>query len=233
MAGYWIKLYHEILDDPKMATLPDRLWRRFYELCLIAGRADQEGKLPEIKQIAWTLRMSPDEIKPDIDELQKLGLISIENENLNVTNFSKRQSAPTSAEKIKFHRDEKRRNQYYQDDVTISDTTVTNTCNQSLHNRNINVKQKERKIEDTDTDKKDKKDTADPKNNWNHALGELYSTMSRVDFDTWIKPLTFCGVRNGTYVIHAANRVGKEWVVSRCKSTLERQLMSPVEITTG
>jgi len=27
MADYWIKLYHEIIDDPKMATMPDRLWR--------------------------------------------------------------------------------------------------------------------------------------------------------------------------------------------------------------
>jgi len=25
---YWIKLYHEILNDPKMGRLPDRLWRR-------------------------------------------------------------------------------------------------------------------------------------------------------------------------------------------------------------
>lgn len=31
MADYWLKLYIEILDDPKMATLPDRVWREKVE----------------------------------------------------------------------------------------------------------------------------------------------------------------------------------------------------------
>ena len=33
----WIKLYLEILDDPKMDLLPDWLWRRAIELFLLAG----------------------------------------------------------------------------------------------------------------------------------------------------------------------------------------------------
>ena len=31
MYKYWIKLYHEILDDPKMGRLSDRTWRRTNE----------------------------------------------------------------------------------------------------------------------------------------------------------------------------------------------------------
>ena len=59
MPDYWIKLYHEILDDPKMATLPDRLWRKVIEIFLIAGKLspDKSGQLPETNQIAWLLRM--------------------------------------------------------------------------------------------------------------------------------------------------------------------------------
>ena len=78
MANYWIKFYTEVLDDPKVATLPDRLWRRFYELCLIACKHDDDGYLPEVEQIAWMLRQSPDEIDQNIadnqarvDQLQK------------------------------------------------------------------------------------------------------------------------------------------------------------------
>lgn len=40
MANYWIKLYHEILDDPLMATMPDRLWRRTIEK--IDGKTKEE-----------------------------------------------------------------------------------------------------------------------------------------------------------------------------------------------
>ena len=36
---YWIKLYHEVLDDPKMARLPDRLYRRCIEVFLLAGKS--------------------------------------------------------------------------------------------------------------------------------------------------------------------------------------------------
>ena len=41
---YWIKLYHEVLDDPKMALLPDRLWRRTIELFIQLIPHDGLGK---------------------------------------------------------------------------------------------------------------------------------------------------------------------------------------------
>ncbi len=71
----------------------------------------------------------------------------------------------------------------------------------------------------------------DDKKNWDHALGELYSTMNHADYDTWVKPLSLERVRDGTFTARAANRVGKEWLISRCKATMERALMAKVEIT--
>ena len=59
---YWIKLYHEILDDPKMGRLPDALFRRAIEFFLIAGERGREGDLPPLADIAWRLRA--DEIEP-------------------------------------------------------------------------------------------------------------------------------------------------------------------------
>ena len=76
MSGnYWIKLYHEILDDPKMATLPDRLWRRVIELFLIAGRLYEDGNLPETNQIAWTLRMNTDDLAMDMQQIATTGIV--------------------------------------------------------------------------------------------------------------------------------------------------------------
>ena len=42
---YWIKLYYEILDDPKLGKLTDWLFRRAIELFLLAGENDNDGLL--------------------------------------------------------------------------------------------------------------------------------------------------------------------------------------------
>lgn len=75
MANYWIKLYTEILDDPKMATLPDRLWRRVIEIFLCAGRLGKNGELPETAQLAWMLRMSIDELEMDLIQIAATGML--------------------------------------------------------------------------------------------------------------------------------------------------------------
>ena len=71
MADYWIKLYHEILDDPKMATMPDRLWRRTVEVFLLAGKLskDKSGVIPDTRQLAWLLRMDTNELQGDLEQL--------------------------------------------------------------------------------------------------------------------------------------------------------------------
>ena len=44
---YWIKLYHEILEDPKMGRLSDRQFRRVIELFLLAGDCEMDGQTAE------------------------------------------------------------------------------------------------------------------------------------------------------------------------------------------
>jgi len=46
MSKLWIKLYHEILDDPKMCKLSDRLYRRVMELFLLAGETNKGEPYP-------------------------------------------------------------------------------------------------------------------------------------------------------------------------------------------
>lgn len=117
MADYWIKWYHEILDDPKMATLPDRLWRRFSELCLLSGRlfADKTGELPDAKQIAWALRMPVDDLKIDMDQLATDGFVRKTKTGYTIVNFEKRQKAATSTERSKQSRQRKQHEQYHDD----------------------------------------------------------------------------------------------------------------------
>jgi hypothetical protein len=126
MADYWIKWYIEILDDPKMATLPDRLWRRFSELCLISARLfpDKSGKLPDVRQLAWVLRMSVEDVHLDLDQLSSTGMIEPIPNGWVVVNFTKRQAAVPGNERVKQFREREKKQQYYED-VTHLKRSVT------------------------------------------------------------------------------------------------------------
>ncbi len=121
---YWIKLYHEILDDPKMATLPDRLWRRVIEIFLCAGRVDKNGELPPTNQIAWMLRMQADDVEADLEKIAATGIISRHGDGWMVNRFADRQSAVSDAERQRQSRDRKKKHEYY-GDVTPPSRDVT------------------------------------------------------------------------------------------------------------
>ena len=73
---YWIKLYHEILDDPKMGRLSDHLWRRFFEFVLLAVEHNQDGRIPPINQaMAERLRSTTDQLYQDRSALTERDLI--------------------------------------------------------------------------------------------------------------------------------------------------------------
>jgi len=123
---YWLKLYHEILHDPKMGTLSDRLWRRCIEMFLLAGDYDEEGHLPSIEDIAWALRTNADELAQELAELARIGILSKDGNGWYVTKWTERQAAVSGAERMRQLRGRKQREQYYgDDDVTDCDATVT------------------------------------------------------------------------------------------------------------
>lgn len=114
MADYWIKLYTEIIDDPKMALLPDRLWRRVIEMFLLAKKVDQDGHLPDSKTIAWYLRL-PDanELDADLQEISdRTGIIVRDGDGWFVVNFAKRQSRVTDSDRQRYSRLKKQRHEY-------------------------------------------------------------------------------------------------------------------------
>ena len=124
---YWIKLWHEILDDSKMARLSDELWRKTVELFLIAGETQQDGLLPPIGDIAWRLHVSEDDLERELDELAEIGIVTIDDDELLVTNFERRQAAQTGAERTQRHRELKHKQQYYGDELVTEDVTICYT----------------------------------------------------------------------------------------------------------
>ena len=110
---YWIKLYHEILHDPKMGRLSDRLWRRAIEVFLLAGENGGDGKLPVLEDMAWTLRAEPTELSADLEQLEKLGILEMRDELWFVTHFAERQAAADGAERVSRHRNRAKKRRYY------------------------------------------------------------------------------------------------------------------------
>ena len=101
MANSWMKLYHETLNDPKMGTMSDHLYRRTIELFLLAGQEDRNGLLPSLPQIAWALRTTTKDVTSVLHELTEIGIISETPEGYNVTHFVERQNSNLSgAERV-------------------------------------------------------------------------------------------------------------------------------------
>jgi len=95
---YWIKLYHEIIDDPKMGKLSDALWRRCIELFLIAGEYDSGGQLPSLDNIAWKLRSNAELLEAELNDLARVGITNLVNGTWEITKFEERQARPYSME---------------------------------------------------------------------------------------------------------------------------------------
>ena len=127
VSKYWIKLYHEIIHDPKMGRLPDRVWRRAIELFLIAGETGNDGILPPVEDMAWTLRIDVEQLSADLVELEKVGIVTLDGSALPVvTKFAERQAPVSDAERMQAYRDRQRKSQYYGDEtVTYDDPAVT------------------------------------------------------------------------------------------------------------
>ena len=97
---YWIKLWLDTLNDPKMGTLPDRLWRRAIELFLVARTGTGDGYLPDLEDVAWSLRLSSEELIEDLMALEnRTGIIQLREDGWYVTNFAKRQATITDKER--------------------------------------------------------------------------------------------------------------------------------------
>lgn len=105
MNRYWIKLYLEILNDPKMGRMPDWLWRRTVEMFLVAGENGKDGLLQPVRDLAWRLRTSDEKLTESLAALSQVGVVHETPEGWVVTHFKTRQAVSISTERVrKFRR---------------------------------------------------------------------------------------------------------------------------------
>ena len=129
--NYWMKLWFDILRDPKMGMLPDRLWRRVIELFLLAGQNGEDGLLPDVPTIAWQLNKPVTAIVADLNKIAEVGIVQeIQEGKWFVTNFKKRNEPVDSRKRIK---DFRQRERYEKSNESV--TEVKRECNDALQLR--------------------------------------------------------------------------------------------------
>lgn len=114
---FWLKLYHEMLDDADVAQLSDRLWRRYVECLLSAGNFGKSGLLPPLKTMSWRLRIPEKKLENDLSELAKQGFLEHTDQGWTVHKFAERQKPISGKDRAKRYRQHKKRN----DSVTKRD----------------------------------------------------------------------------------------------------------------
>lgn len=122
MRGFWIKSHVAILNDRKIASLPDNLWRRYNELKHLLPHDAKSGDLPEVRAIAFQLRIPESQLSEELKELENQGLIMRDGDNYILPNFCEEQAADSNAERKRRQREKEQMSRKSHDAVTIGDT---------------------------------------------------------------------------------------------------------------
>lgn len=145
-AKYWIKLYHEILDDAKMGRLPVNLKWRFVEFLLLAGELDEGGYLPTVPDMAWRLRADEATVTRDLGQLAMCEMTELKDDNGRerwyITHFSERQKASPAAERMREMRKRKRKEPKEKENRPDTDIDTYRAVT-PVTNRNSTVTKKE------------------------------------------------------------------------------------------
>jgi hypothetical protein len=73
----WLRLYTEVLHDPKVQTLDPARFRGWINLLMIANENVPRGTLPDIDRIAFLLRTSQDEARAILVDLTFANLLDV------------------------------------------------------------------------------------------------------------------------------------------------------------
>lgn len=193
---YWIKLYHEILYDPKMGKMSDKLFRHTIQLFLLAGETDKEGELPSIDDICWALRITENECNETLQELQRLNVANCNGDSVwYITHFKNRQDASTSTERSRARRERIGKKQ-----VKNNQPDATNTQRNVAPDADTESKEEEK--EEESVPKKRHADFGKVCDVYQYEIGGLSQTISD-SLDDDIRTYS------ATWVIEAMKRAAK------------------------
>lgn len=160
MKSLWLRLYTEVLNDPKVQRLPAEVFKTYINLLCLAKDTDQGGDLPKLEDIAFSLRITEEQALLHLEILGEAGLIDDEH---TIHGWAQRQyesdGDPTAAERKRRQRENAARvtSRNVTRDVTLDVTDESRVQSQSQSQRdNHTAREDEQESgEDEDEDKPD------------------------------------------------------------------------------
>lgn len=145
--NHWIKLYVEMLDDPKVGLLPDAVKWRWVSVLMQAGELNEDGFLPDVNDMAWRFHTNVETLQGEMRMLAGRGLVELRtyddgSERWFIPAFERRQRAATSTERSQMRRHRARQNNAGNEDATDVQRNVA----KKLH------KQKQKQNTETETE---------------------------------------------------------------------------------
>lgn len=143
----WLRLYTEILNDPKVQRLPDSLFRAYINFLCIAKEYSNDGVLPPKKDIAFFLRCPENSVKKFCDGLEKAELLDADGDTFLVHGWNYRQyesdNDPTANMRKRRQR-ERIKTQDVTRDVTDMSRVTSRQCHENVTRTEIEIeKEKE------------------------------------------------------------------------------------------
>lgn len=126
--NHWWRAYNEAVNDPKLQLISDALFRAWFNVMCIASSND--GNLPPLKDIAFTLRIQPTKAAQVLAQLHTAGLLDKTETGFIPHNWNGRQyksdkTDETAAERMARYRERKRNERNAA--VTVTATRVQST----------------------------------------------------------------------------------------------------------
>lgn len=102
----WFRFWNDVLDDPKCHQMTDSTFKTMVQLMCFVSELEHDGciKLP-IAEVAWRLRVRPNNLEANLKHLEALGVISRDNNHITLINWGKRQfKSDNVSERVKRYR---------------------------------------------------------------------------------------------------------------------------------
>ncbi len=162
MAGYWLKLYTEIIDDPKYHRLSDQAKIGMIELMVVAKKCNRNGELPSIEDICFYTRRPVEWWGKVIAELEKIEFVINSENSVIIRKFAERQKAVNEAERQKLSREIRHRKEFSHEPVTGLSRNVT----ESREEKEVELELEKEEDVDVDVPATGAGIIDDPENSW-------------------------------------------------------------------
>lgn len=109
MANPWCRLHSEMLNDPKVQTLPDASFKAWVNSMMLATSRGKGGELGTLHDVSFAFRETQEGVSSAFHPLIERGLIVTDGETFHIAKWDKRQyKSDTSTDRVRRHRNAKR-----------------------------------------------------------------------------------------------------------------------------